>query len=136
MKLDPQLLQTINSLTNDDDLRQELWVYHLSGNPQETLPSHLELISFRAREPERFRESIHNLMLNPPSTLLSEIIATFTPLEQSVICLLVIGYNISDIANHKGITEVRIRQLISVVRANPKWEELFKEVYGAQKTVK
>jgi hypothetical protein len=134
VKLD-NLIQVINNLTSDEDLQQELWVYYLSGNSQDSLPTHLEDLIKRAKEPEELKQVVYHLMIAPANQHLSDLIASFSPLEQSVICLLVIGYDIASIAHYKGITEVRIRHLISVIKANSKWDDFQKVHYGIKETI-
>ena len=40
--------RTINKLTNDEDIRQELWLYLLEGNSVFTLVEHFHTISEHA----------------------------------------------------------------------------------------
>jgi len=37
----------INHLTNDEDLRQELWVHFLEGNPLNSLEHHLKEVQLK-----------------------------------------------------------------------------------------
>lgn len=41
------LARTINELTNDEDVRQELWLYLLEGNSVFTIKDHFQQISFK-----------------------------------------------------------------------------------------
>ena len=44
-KIAGYMLRTINGLTEDEDLRQELWLYLLEGNSVFTLVDHFHKIS-------------------------------------------------------------------------------------------
>lgn len=46
------LARTINALTKDEDLRQELWLYLLEGNSAFTIIDHYHKISFSRKLPK------------------------------------------------------------------------------------
>lgn len=116
----------INCLTNDEDLRQDLWVCYLSGTPVESLESRLERIKVEYSDDVELRKSIWQLIKNPPSEVLLKTIQTsFTEYERSIICCLMLGLDASKISNIKGISEVRIRQSIVTTRYNGCWEVIY-----------
>ena len=123
MKPLEEVSNLINCLTSDEDVRQELWVHYLSGNPEDTFASHLQKLNLEYSEDENLRKNIWILLKNPPSEKLTSILNDFSDFEKSVICLIMLGQNVSQISAHKGINEVRIRQAISSIRYNSAWEK-------------
>lgn len=119
----------INCLSNDEDVKQDLWVYYLSGTPVESLDARLKRIKTEYTEYTEdleLQKSIWDLIQNPPSEELSNLIETnFTDYERSVICCLMLGLDAGDISNIKGISQVRIRQSIATIRYNRCWEEIY-----------
>lgn len=113
----------INCLTNDEDIRQDLWVCYLSGTPVESFESRLKRIKVEYSDDVELQKSIWHLIENPPSETLSKIIEeNFTNYERSIICCLMLGLNVGKISDIKGISEVRIRQSIATIRYNKIWE--------------
>jgi hypothetical protein len=117
----------INCLTNDEDLRQDLWVHYLSGNSTESLSLHLDKIRTEYSDDIKLRNAIWQLIHNPPSDKLTNIIDNFTDFERSLICLLMLGLCVNKISVIKGISEVRIRQSIASIGYNSCWS-----IYGIE----
>lgn len=115
----------INCLTQNEDLRQELWVHYLSGNTVDSFVSHLKEISTDYSEDETIRANIWHLINNPPSDRFQNFLKTFSEFEQSILVLLALGMTTSQISAYKGISEVRIRQTISSIRYNISWEQFY-----------
>jgi hypothetical protein len=114
----------INCLTNDEDLRQDLWVCYLSGTPVESFESRLERIKVEHSEDLQLQKAIWHLIKNPPSQELSTILEqNFTDYERSIICCLMLGLKVEKISNIKGISQVRIRQTLQAIRYNDIWNE-------------
>lgn len=123
MRPTDEVSSLINCLTNDEDLRQDLWVCYLSGTPVESFESRLKRIKVEYSDDIELRKSIWLLIENPPSETLSAILQeNFTDYERSVICCLMLGLTVDKISNIKGISEVRIRQSIATIRYNDCWE--------------
>ena len=120
-----QVSKLISCLTEDEDKRQDLWVHYLSGNPTSTLASYLEKINQEYSQHSELQDLLWQVFVNPPSDRFKTLLSNFSEVEQSVICLLSLGLTVSRISEYKGISEVRIRQLISIVRYNEVWEELY-----------
>lgn len=120
----------INCLTNDEDIRQDLWVCYLSGTPVESFESRLERIKVEYSDDLELRKSLWQLINDPPSEALSVVLQeNFTDFERSIICCLMLGLTASKISCIKGISEVRIRQSIATIRYNTVWksyEKLYK----------
>ena len=126
--MDPleQISSLINCLSNDEDVRQDLWVSYLSGSPAESLEVRLGRIQAEHAEEARLQHAIWDLVQNPPSEELSNLLKdNFTDYERSIICCLMLGCNSNQISNIKGISQVRIRQTIATIRYNKCWEEKY-----------
>jgi hypothetical protein len=127
MKAQSQILDLINSLTDDDDLRQELWVRHLSGSTEESLRKHVDR-SLDNIDDENFKMALWNVISNPPSDNFNQLLEAFTDFERSIVILLALGLSIEKISIYKDISEIRVRQAISVIRYNNVW----KKIYGIE----
>lgn len=126
MEPDKTVSELINCLSNDEDVRQDLWVHYLSGTPVESLEARLSRIQAEYAEDARLQHAIWNLAKNPPREELSKLIEiNFTDYERSIICCLMLGLNSSKISEIKGISQVRIRQTIATIRYNKCWEEFY-----------
>lgn len=116
----------INCLSNDEDVRQDLWVMYLSGTPVEKLNARLAEIKADYTEDLELQKSIWDLIQNPPREELSQLVEkNFTDYERSVICCLMLGLDAGKISDIKGISQVRIRQSIATIRYNRCWEEFY-----------
>ncbi len=104
MKTSSSVAERINRLTSDEDLRQELWVYYLEGNPPDTFAQHLELLQKRLSHQEAIDQVAYNLMQQPFSNKLSEVLMNFTSVERSVIFMLLLGYNAEDMHQVNGMS--------------------------------
>jgi hypothetical protein len=121
-----EVSNTINYLTNDEDVKQDLWVHYLSGKPIESLDAQLIRIKAEYTEDQYLQNAIWHLIKNPPSEPLLVLMASnFSEYERSIICMLMLGLNSSDISHIKGISEVRIKQTLATIRYNSVWS-----VYG------
>jgi len=112
----------INCLTQNEDQRQELWVYYLSGNSPSSFASYLEKIQIEHDIDTRYQR------LGPifkKSSKFYSLLGCFSEIEQTIVCLLAIGLTIPQIAKYKGISEVRIRHIVNIIRYNVIWEELY-----------
>lgn len=123
-----QVSNLINCLTNDEDKRQELWAYYLSGNAPSTLASYLEKINKEYSLDSELQSYLWFVIKNPPSDKFYELLSHFSEVEQSIVALLALGCTVAHISRYKGISEIRIRHVISIIRENGCWEEL----YGVQ----
>lgn len=116
----------INSLTADEDLRQELWIHYLEGNTSHSLKSRLDSMLAKDLAESRLKEVIWDTIKNPPTVDFAEFLSSFSPLEQEVLCMLGLGYNISEISRYNGIDQVRLHQLIGNLRNSKSWEALWR----------
>lgn len=134
-----QISNLINCLSNDDDVRQDLWVHYLSGKPVESLNARLARIKVEQSEDLELQKSIWHLLNNPPREELSQLInLNFSDYERSIICMLMLGLDSSKISEIKGISQVRIKQSIATIRYNKCWEELYgtKEEPDRRRTIR
>lgn len=115
----------IKCLTNDEDLRQELWVHYLSGNSVDTFASHLEKVASQYSSHHDLKEAMWSLLNDPPSERMINLLDRFSDFERSIMCLLVIGLCPQELSRYKAISEVRIRHAIATIKANSSWEEIY-----------
>lgn len=113
----------INCLTENEDQRQDLWVHYLSGNPVDSFVSHLEKLSLEYSDDLQVKYAVWNLIQNPPSEKFELFLNGFSEFEKSILCCLMLGFTIEQIAQHRGISQVRIRQTVSNIRYNTMWEQ-------------
>ena len=130
MKPTDSVNNLINCLTKDEDARQELWVYYLSGNPVSAFASYLDKINKEFTADIELQEHLWSVCSNPPSERFQELLKRFSNVERSIICLLALGLTVSEVSRYKHISEVRIKQVVSIIRDNSCWEEL----YGVEET--
>ena len=129
MEATNQVSSLINWLTNDEDKRQELWLYYLEGNELPTLASHLYKLENSYSADYQIQVLLWDAFKNPPSDKFKVLLSHFSEIERQIVCLLALGLSISQISGYKGISEIRIKQVISIIRENDCWEEL----YGTEK---
>ena len=125
MKPETQVSQLINCLTNDEDKRQELWMHYLSGNEPSTLASHLYKIDREYTLDSEIQSYLWDIFKNPPSERFQTLLSHFSEIERSIVCLLALGLTVEQVSGYKGISQVRIQQVITVVRYNDCWSELY-----------
>lgn len=115
----------INHLTQSEDLRQDLWVHYLSGNPVDSFVSHLEKITADYSEDLKVKYAIWQILQNPLPEKFDQFLNSFSEFERSILCSLMLGLSIQQISQHRGISEVRIRQTVSNIRYNISWEHYY-----------
>jgi DNA-binding NarL/FixJ family response regulator len=125
-----QVSQLISSLTNDEDQRQELWAYYLSGNSESTLASYFAELNKDLSLESEIQSRLWRIVKNPPSEKFHELLSRFSEIEQSIVTLLALGLTVAQVSRYKGISEIRIRQVVSIIKDNDCWEEL----YGIKET--
>ena len=120
-----QVSQLISNLTNDEDQRQELWAHYLSGNAESSLASYLDKINKEYSLESEIQSRIWHIVKNPPSEKFYELLSRFSDVEQSIVTLLALGLTVTQVSLYKRISEIRIRQVISIIKDNNCWEELY-----------
>ena len=115
------ILLEINRLTEDEDLRQELWVQYLStgGLP---FSERLQKMNISPDSDQELAAFILELITStsPNATQIQEVIASLTDLERSVMACLLIHLDIEQISQFKQISPIRILQVITTIRYNTK----------------
>jgi len=109
----------INSLTKDEDLRQDLWIEHLSGANLSKLFNKVKNSHIYRTPSIQQLQNIQHLLYSPPS---DTFLNNFNDIEKSIMCLLAIGYNIGDICVLVGISEVSIERIIVDISLNNAWK--------------
>lgn len=123
MKTQEQVSYLINCLTKNEDLRQELWVHYLDGNPIESFSAYLKKIQIEYSEDKVIKENLWHLYQSPPSDNFFCILDNFTDFEQSIIVSLILGVEVEKISEYWGISPVRIRQVIASIGYNSCWRD-------------
>ena len=120
-----QIFSLINGLTNDEDFRQDLWVCYLSGEPSAALSTRLDEIKLENEIGERLKHTLWQLHKNPPSTEFQQLLNNFSELEQSVMLLMLLDLSVTEVSEYKGISLVRTRQIITAIKSDPVWEDIW-----------
>lgn len=119
------ILSKINCLTNDEDKRQELWLHYLSSNKLDNIEKYLNNISKKEAIEYLIQRKIWLLTKYNKSNRFHDFLLKLSNIEKSVITLLALGLSITEISEYKNITEIRIQQVISVIKENDCWKELY-----------
>lgn len=120
-----EISNLINCLSNNEDIRQDLWVRYLSGTPVELLASCLKQVQVKHSDDIKLRKAVWQLVQQPISEELSTfLLNNFTDYERSIICFLTLGIEIKKISMIKGISKVRIKQTIATIRYNRCWSKI------------
>jgi hypothetical protein len=120
--------KVIDRLTNDEDVRQELWLHYVSKNSTNSLAKKLTDIHKESTLHEKLQQAIIHVHSNPLTDSTIVFLSNFSDFEQSIMFLLLMGFSIEEVSEYKGISSVRINQCISIIRSNSAWEQYgFKE---------
>lgn len=122
MKLNKTVLRQIESLTNNEDFKQDLWVAHLSGHLH--LPTAFQNIKQQHEKSEKFQQRIHKYMLTETSVSMVQLLDNFSGAEKSILYMLLLGYKPNEIGDHYGTSPVRIHQAIHIIQKHSVWNEL------------
>jgi hypothetical protein len=121
------VLELINSLTEDEDLRQELWIHYLSDRACSSLDDHLELLQIYQKVNCDNQHRLDTFISSPLSSKYESAVAVLEPVERHVVYLLVLGLSPDEIAKYKGIGEIRVQRVITSIQASPTWIQLFRD---------
>lgn len=113
----------INCLTDDEDQRQELWLYYLNGNSIESLSDYLCRIKSDGDLSEQLQKKIWSATKNGSSDFLQNVLHNFSNVEQSVIILLALGLSVAQISKYKKLAEVRVNCVIFAIKNNEYWKK-------------
>ena len=125
MKHWAKIHKTINRLTKDKDLRQDLWVAYLSGNADSDLTDSLCRAQLENELQSKIREKLSYFLQDPDQgKQMTDILDNFSDFEQSIICLIYLGFDANKIALYKSYSLTRVRQAIRTIEDNSIWSEL------------
>lgn len=110
----------INSLTLDEDLRQDLWIAYLSGTPISHL--HKEILKIILKYDVQSKDSAAYELFCSDIPL--ELLDLLSPMEKTTMFLLYLGYNIGEISVTLGESRVVVLELISSIKQHKTWEML------------
>jgi hypothetical protein len=116
----------IQSLTQDEDEQQELWVRCLeNGNDDvDALSIHLTAIRKVFSEDQLLQVTLWRQAFNVDECRLLALFDQFTDLEQQVMRLLALGADLDQISGITRCGVVRLRHIISVIREHDAWKNL------------
>lgn len=120
MKKLNQVILAINNTTDNEDHRQDLWVAYLSD------PSRIDSLDEIHKNnliDQEHREKIQQIFTSSFSEETLNAINELSPLERSIVCLIMIGLSSAEISKRKNISEVRIKQAIRSIRYNKVWSK-------------
>lgn len=127
MKTVTEVGKIIEGLTENEDLRQDLWLRFLSGNPVDSLSVELARPSIEDDQDPIVRHAMWRMLKQPLSESLLRVIDNLSEFERSIVFMLMLGLTPEKISKYKGISEVRIRQAISAIRYNKSWTKYYGE---------
>lgn len=105
----------INSITSDEDDRQDLWVSYLSGENHAFFIHIIDKNKQKEQFEQKYLQKAHELMCSPLIDKLLKSLQNLSELELSVTCLLIIGCETSEISRYKGISQVYVQHIINTV---------------------
>jgi len=112
----------IETLSQDEDERQDLWVAYLE-DPYFDLSSRFIEIKNRNDANDIILSNLINYLQSPPTSEMLELLDNFTDLERSVMILLVIGFTKEQVSKYKMIEMLRLQQMINNISTHPIWEK-------------
>lgn len=112
----------IETLSQDEDERQDLWVAYLE-DPYFDLSSRFIEIKSRNDANDIVLTNLINYLQSPPTSEMLELLDNFTDLERSVMILLVIGFTKEQVSKYKMIEMLRLQQMVNNISTHPIWEK-------------
>lgn len=116
-----EIQKIINSLTDDEDHRQSLWIHYLEGNSPNSFVDHLQQVALHDKLFNKIRSGILFLRCNPPPERFMEFISNFSDFERSIMFLLMLDFSLTDISEYKTISIIRLHQIIATISSNDAW---------------
>lgn len=113
----------IETLSQDEDERQDLWVAYLE-DPYFDLSSRFIEIKNRNDANDIILSNLINYLQSPPTSEMLELLDNFTELERSIMILLVIGFTKEQVSKYKMIEMLRLQQMINNISTHPIWEKM------------
>jgi hypothetical protein len=116
----------IEALTTDEDVRQDLWVAILESPSQDPADTFQRTID-NAHFENQLSIRVSLILQRPPSRSTIDLIAAFTPVEQSIMVLLMLGFDVVDISRYKSLRPMWLNQMIRNIALHPIWESYLSE---------
>ena len=126
MKLNKIVQGQIESLTDNEDFRQDLWVAHLSG--QHPLPSVFQAIQKQHQKMEDFQRRLNIYTTSEQSVNITQVLDNFSGIERQILYMIVLGYKTCEIADFHGTSLVRVHQAIGAIQKHNIWNKLLTSV--------
>lgn len=104
----------INSLVQNEDIKQDLWIDYLTGTDLSLLVFKVYQHKLKYSTQTTNHDFLSSLLLNPPR---EEFLEKFTDCEKETMCLFALGYNIGEVCVHLGISLVGVKQLLSTIQS-------------------
>lgn len=117
----------INSLTDDEDLRQELWLHFLSGAPDHSLANQFEVLRIHDKITNDFQSRLEIFANIPLSDIAEAALQLLDIAERQVVFLLVLGLSVVEIAEYKGTSPIRVHQTVASIRASQAWQTILRD---------
>ena len=122
------IYQLIMTLTQNEDLRQDLWVYYLSNQIYSTFSDKLTQLSLISRIEKSILNNTQDILsLEIPQHDLDQL----SDLQRSILLLSILGYNLEHIGKYNDVKQVIIdKEMVDLVQ-HPLWIR-----YGIKKEFK
>lgn len=113
----------IDKLTNDEDMRQDLWLAYFNGLTPDKFQKHLKILEIKQSIQDN--RSVHTIIVNGVN---EDVVNYLLDLECLVVYLLLLNYDIGIISKYTGIDEVYINNLIGSLKRGCLKEKLIKSM--------
>ena len=120
------IIRELDQITQDDDVRQDVWVKILetgNTNPQD----HLSLVIEEQKFREDLEERVKALIGQVPASEIENILEPFSPNQQSIIIMIMLGYSLELIARYKNMCTLRLAQTLKFISKHKVWGEYFEK---------
>ena len=121
-----EIIKELELTTNDDDIRQEVWVKILeTGNSN--AQAHLAKVIEDQKFNEDLQSRLKNIMVETQDADIVELIQHFSPNQQSIIILIILGYSLDFITRYKNMCNLRFTQTLKFISKHEVWGEYFEK---------
>ena len=115
----------INELTQDEDKRQDLWLYVLSGNSDLSLERYLCALKMDEQFYGLIKDKISDARWSfGDFEQFGSFLEQFSEFEQSVIMMMYLGLTILEMSECLDISMMRVRQVIRTIKDHPAWKSV------------
>lgn len=119
-----QACDIIESLTQDEDLRGELWLLFLSGCDPENLYAELQMVMWERQITDQISTVAFHIATS--NSAFTQALDFLSPIERSVLVLVAAGVAIDTIAWYKSISPLRVKQILFSIQRSPIWNSLYR----------